>query len=151
MALTMDEVQRVLDVEEPNYRLLAERLGSEALPALSQLLNSPYKGVAAKATYLAGVIGTPAAVPIVERALESEDANIRVAAAGAAANLPRAAHLALLPRLLLDRDPGVKNVALNAVPPDIPDLIRARIEQLRISDPEPFVRELSKHVLDRLR
>ena len=67
MAVTLDEVRAALDPEEPNYRK-AQEFGPEALPHLSTLVEEGNPLLAAKATYLASLLGNEGSHAIVETA-----------------------------------------------------------------------------------
>jgi hypothetical protein len=67
--------------------------------------------LASKATYLASLIQHERAADVVQKAAQSQDPVIRVAAAAAAANLGEAANSDVLRTLAADRDHGVRKVA----------------------------------------
>jgi hypothetical protein len=108
MSISMEDVRKVLDPEEPNYDA-AEALGAQALPHLAQLIRGDDVMLASKATYAASLIqgGSEA----VEFAAESDDPVIRVAAAAAAKNLPLQDSQRVLARLMNDQDAGIRKVA----------------------------------------
>ncbi|MDR7161734.1 hypothetical protein [Arthrobacter sp. BE255] len=108
MSVSMQEVRRLLDPEEPNYDASAA-LGPEALPHLAQLIRGDDVMLASKATYAASLIQGGAGA--VESAAESGNPIIRVAAAAAARNLPTQESQQVLARLSDDQDAGIRKVA----------------------------------------
>ena len=86
MAVTMQDVIRQLDREEPDYAQAA-RLGSDALPYLRELIEGDNLTLAAKATSLAGAINADESGDVLETAARHSDPVVRVAAAASARNL----------------------------------------------------------------
>ncbi len=136
MAVKMDQVRRALDPEEPDYEKGA-RLGPEALPHLAALVESGDTLLASKAAYLASLIDGAQAGEIVQAAARSEDAVLRVAAAGAAVNLEPDARERVLENLIEDPDPGVTKVARQAVPEGVPSRLSRRLEELQQAEGGP--------------
>lgn len=108
MSLSMEDVRRVLDPDEPDYASAAG-LGADALPHLEELVTGEDPMLASKATFAASLItgGSEA----VQTAARSEDPVVRVAAAAAARNLPRESAEQVLRRLSDDDDAGIRKVA----------------------------------------
>jgi len=131
MAVTFEQVKAALDPEEPAYNKAAAALGVEALPHLARLVAGDQMMLASKAAYLAGLIGTSAAVDVVQRAARSTHASVRVAAAAAAGKLSSADAGDVLINLIDDGDLGVQKVALRAIPAGAAsDALRARVQSL---------------------
>ena len=148
MAVTSEQVRAVLDLDEPDYEAAA-RLGPEALPHLRRFVEGGDPNLASKAAYLAGRIGDPQAVSILELAATSDDPVIRVAAAGGASHLPdEQADTVLLP-LVDDDEPGVRKTALKAVPASPSQDLATKVEVLSKYESEPAVRDLAAEVFDR--
>jgi HEAT repeat protein len=130
MPVTMQQVRRALDPDEPDYDQAA-KLGPEALPHLATLISGNDVGLAAKAASLAGRIPSEASVAVLERGAVHRDARVRVAAASAAGALPAAGASRVLARLVTDRDVGVQKFALRSVPDrPAPELLKS-LESLR--------------------
>ena len=108
MSVSMEDVRKVLDPDEPDYAAAAE-LGEEALPHLEQLVRGDDAMLASKATYAASLIRGGA--DTVETAADSDDPVVRVAAAAAARNLPLERAEQVLRRLSDDEDAGIRKVA----------------------------------------
>ncbi len=87
MAVSMEDVRRVLDPEEPDYEAAAQ-LGPGAVPHMATLVTGDDPMLASKATYAASLLEDGAGQEIVRIAAESTDPVVRVAAAAAARNLP---------------------------------------------------------------
>ncbi len=115
MAVSMNDVRRVLDPEEPDYATAA-RLGPDAIPHLRALVTGPDSMMASKAAYAASVLEGDVGASVVQAAAQSGDPVVRVAAAAAASNLPTHAARTVLVNLVDDDDPGVSKVARLAAP-----------------------------------
>jgi hypothetical protein len=131
MAIDVEQVKAALNPEEPNYPKAAKALGPDALPHLEKIIGGSDTLLAAKATYLAGIIGGEKSVPAVEKAARSSQATIRIAAAAAAAHLPAEHSDTVLAQLVDDADAGVQKVAVYSAPETMSDRLRARVNVLR--------------------
>src|SRR4051794_34467605 len=114
MTVDMASVRAELDREEPEYRRAADELGPDALPYLSALVNDADPLTAAKAVHLAAVIDTADSADVILAGAASPEAEVRVAAAGAAKVTSRYPE-ERLPALLGDDDAGVRKVALRSL------------------------------------
>lgn len=130
MAIDMQQVKAALYPEEPDYPKAAKQLGADALPHLEAIIGGSEPLLAAKAVYLAGLIGGEKSVPAVLKAARSSDPMLRIAAAGAAKNLPTEHTDALLLRLVDDADLGVQKVAMRSAPAAMSDALRSRVTAL---------------------
>ena len=108
MSVSMDDVRKVLDPDEPDYTAAAQ-LGEEALPHLERLVRGGDAMLASKAAYAASLI--EGGSDVVEAAARSEDPVVRVAAAAAVRNMPAAQARPLLRQLSTDEDAGIRKVA----------------------------------------
>ena len=108
MAVSMEDVRRVLDPDEPDYGAAAD-LGEDALRHLEELVTGDDQMLASKATYAASLI--PGGSETVQTAARSDDPVVRVAAAAAARNLPPENAERVLRELSDDDDPGIRKVA----------------------------------------
>jgi HEAT repeat protein len=115
MPVSMEDVRRVLDPEEPNYETAAD-LGPEALPHLEALVAGDDPMLASKAAYAASLLEGAAGQEIVRAAAQSDDPVVRVAAAAAARNLPAPSAREVLAGLVTDDDPGIRKVARASAP-----------------------------------
>jgi hypothetical protein len=115
MAISLDEVRRVLDPDEPNYKAAA-RLGTEALPHLQALVAGDNPMLASKAAYAASLLEDATGQEVVNAAARSADPTVRVAAAAAARNLPADSARVVLSQLITDDDPGIRKVAIASMP-----------------------------------
>lgn len=134
MEVTFEQVRAALVPEEPNYRSAA-RLGAEAMPHLKSMVEGGEPMLAAKAAYLASLIGGEQAVDVLLSASAHSEASVRVAAASGTRNLEPAQAEALRDVLASDADPGVRAKNAQAAgedpaevwesaeppPPDLPD------------------------------
>jgi hypothetical protein len=130
MAVDMEQVKAALEPEEPDYPGSAKSLGPDGLPFLERIITGGSTSLAAKATYLAGLIGTEKCVPAMEKAAASGQAVVRIAAAAAAKHLPDQYRDAIVLQLVDDADVGVQKVALKSAPASMSDALKARVEAL---------------------
>lgn len=137
MALDMQQVKAALDPEEPDYPKAAKQLGADALPHLEKIIGGSDTSLAAKATYLAGLIGGERSVPAVTKAARSNQAVVRIAAAAAAAHLPVDHSEAVLLQLVDDADQGVQKLAMRSAPATMSDALRSRVGALRAAFATP--------------
>lgn len=133
MPVDMEKVKAALNPEEPDYPKAAQELGADALPHLEKLVGGSETLLAAKAAYLAGLIGGADAAAAVAKAARSSHPTVRIAAAAAATNLPAAQSDTVLLQLVDDADPGVQKVAVRSAPAAMSDALRARVSSVRAS------------------
>jgi HEAT repeat protein len=150
MPVTMEQVRKALDPEEPDYAK-ATKLGPDALPHLAKLIGGRDPGLASKAASLAGMIGGERAVPVLEKAAGHKDARVRVAAAHSAQNLAPEAASGILAGLVVDADVGVQKVALRSVPRQATPELRTSVEKVAKKKSSSGFQELSTQVLSKLR
>jgi HEAT repeat protein len=117
MTVSMEDVRRVLDPEEPDYEAAAQ-LGSDALPHLEALVAGDDPMLASKAAYAASLLEGATGQEVVRVAARSDDPMVRVAAAAAARNLPAQSAKDVLAGLVTDDDPGIRKVARASAPED---------------------------------
>jgi hypothetical protein len=125
MAVDMAQVRAALEPEEPDYPAAA-RLGADALPHLERLIVGTDASLAAKAAYLAGMIGGSRSVEAVARAARSSQPTVRIAAAATAKHLSGDEGETVLLQLVDDADHGVQKVALRSIPEGASDALRSR-------------------------
>jgi HEAT repeat protein len=145
MASSVSEVRRRLNVEEPDYLVLARELGPAAADALQVLVTDEDESVAAKATYLASLL--PGRAETVALAARSASPLVRVAAAGAAANLSEENLELALTGLLDDADAGVRRTALRSATRRRVAVLRPKVQHMEEADPENAVRILARGAL----
>src|SRR5215218_6119681 len=129
MAVTLEQVRRLLMPDEPNY-VVAAKLGPQALPHLRALVNGNDQMLASKAAYLATLIDHEGAVAVLGDAARSPSAVVRVAAASGARNLRRASASAVVSRLLNDKDTGVRKHAIKAAADSTNSALVAQLGQI---------------------
>ena len=118
MSVSMNDVRRALDPEEPNYAGAA-KLGPDALPYLRALVAGKDVMLASKAAYAASLLEGATGEEVVGAAARSRDPILRVAAAAAARNLPPDTARVVLAKLAKDDDPGIRRVARASSPKDV--------------------------------
>jgi hypothetical protein len=143
MAITMKDVRRWLDPEEPDYEGARQALGSEAIPLLLLLIEGSDLGLASKATYLASLIPGPESVALLRAAQARNQPVLRVAAASAIRNLSQSDGEQLFELLHADPDPGVRKVTLNSGIGLTSPKVRAHYQAAAASDADPAIRALA--------
>ena len=129
MAIDMQQVRAALEPEEPDYPGSSQKLGVEALPFLEQIITGDHSSLAAKAAYLAGLIGTDACLPAMRKAAASGQAVVRIAAASASRHLPDEYRDEMVLQLVDDGDIGVRKVAMRSAPAEaaMSDALKSRM------------------------
>lgn len=148
MAVTLEQVIRQIDRDEPDYEQAA-RLGPEALPHLRQLVDGTDPGLASKAASLAGVINGDESPAVLELAARHRDPIVRVAAAASAKYLTTVS-TSLASTFLDDPDPGVRKWVLRTLDARQPKGIKDRVERIMIYDPDASLRDLARKIIDKL-
>lgn len=150
MATTMKTIRKALDPEEPNY-VEAQKIGPGALPHLKKLVEGDDILLAAKATYLAGLIGTKESVEILNLASRNTIPEIRIAAAASVHNITqRDAANQILLRLLSDKDWGVCRIALKSTGPWVNLELIEHVENLRKNADQKEIREAAEKAIKRI-
>jgi HEAT repeat protein len=136
--------------DELDYLALASDLGPDAIPALRDLVHDEVPRIAASAAYLAGLIAAPASRQVVEEAVESREAVVRVAAAATLPTLAGRDVTGMAKKLLLDDDVGVRARAVRAAAWFDDQAIAERVRVIAADDPEPALRELAARILAKM-
>jgi HEAT repeat protein len=146
---SLDDVNRAIDSDEPDYPALAQELGEEALPQLQALVAEDERRIASKAAYLAAVIGGAGSKDVVDRAAQSKHDVVRAAAAAALRFLPAEEATDIADRLLGDPDVAVRaRAAKSAADVDSPELA-GRLRRMAEEDDDESVRNLARRLADR--
>lgn len=148
MAIQMGDVLKALQFDEVDYEK-ARSLGPAALPFLRTLVSGEDEMLAAKATHLAGLIGTAAGAEVVNLAAGRSQPTIRVAAATATRELEPDLAASILLRLLADPDRGVRKRALHSASVRPTPPVRAFITGMTKTDPDKFIRQRASETLNR--
>jgi HEAT repeat protein len=149
MPIDIEQLRTELDVDEPNYRRVAARLGVEAMPLLAELAVGSDKGLAAKAIYLASLISPDHATEILQQAARSPDPMIRLTAAAAASNVPSLDASPILLGLVEDHDRGVRKAALGAVGGQVSSALRDRLQELSEAS-DPSLQRMAREAMARV-
>ncbi|MFF0292758.1 HEAT repeat domain-containing protein [Kitasatospora sp. NPDC004614] len=120
MAVTMEDVLKLLAPEEPNYAGV-EALGAEGVPFLESLLHGSDPMLASKAAYAASLLPAATGHDVVADAARSDNPLLRVAAAGATRNLPTPSAAVVLADLVSDSDASVRRRANMVIEADSAD------------------------------
>jgi hypothetical protein len=124
MPVTREQVERLLNVDEPNYAAAA-RLGPGALPFLEEMARTADTALGLKALHLASIIAPDAAAPIIDAAASRADPIFRVTAASVLSRLPPQQMADIAVRLLADPEESVRHRVLESIPSG-PNLVLAR-------------------------
>jgi hypothetical protein len=145
------DIRRELSKDDGlDYLALANDLGPDAIPALRGLVDDDIPRIAASAAYLAGLIAAPGSRRVVEKAVQSRDPVVRVAAAATLPTLAGRGIAGIAKKLLLDQDVGVRARAVRSAPWFDDEAIAQQVRKIAAEDPEPALRELAARILDRL-
>ncbi len=149
MNMTSEQVLASLYPDEPDYDQAA-KFGPDALPFLALIVQGHDPMLASKAAYLAGLIGGPLALGVLNRAVESPHVTVRVAAAAATGLFISTEVQTILSSLLGDSDMNVRRIALEVVAQlDVVDL-SDQVEGLALRDTEPYIQILARTTLEGL-
>ncbi len=149
-AVTMNDVIRMLLPDEADLHKAAAVLGPEALPHLAALVDGDDLMLAAKATYVAGLIPDPRGARIVQHAATKKERMVRLAAATVAQRMPAKRAGEIVITLLRDEDPEARQMAIEAVRPDSPGEVHAALHALAKNESQPYLRNLSEEVRSRM-
>jgi len=149
MPLTLQEVLKRLDVDEPNYPALAA-LGPDAVPHLATLVRGEDPGIASKAAYLASLIQSDDSIDVVASAATSANDVVRVAAATSLRNVATSQALPWADRLLDDADAGVRQQAIRSVGRVGMETLEPKVKLMAARDSDPALRQLAKQELKRM-
>ena len=147
MAVTMQDVRRWLDPEEPDYAGAKAALGNDALPHLSTLATGGDLALATKAVYLASMISTPQSVAIMRAAQERGEPVLKAAVAAGIRNLDPDHAADVFELLHADPDPGIRKVALVSAARTATPQALVHIDRIARSDPDPAFRQLATDTL----
>jgi len=145
----MRDVVRALIPDEANLNQAAAALGPEALPHLEVLVRGPDPMLASKATYVACLMREQGTIRVLQIAAARPERMVRIAAATAVQRLPPDQAGAILTTLITDSDPEVRRIAIEAIPSEVIPEVHNVLEMLALTDPYPFIRDLSADVLHR--
>jgi HEAT repeat protein len=146
----MRDVRAYLDPEEVDYEA-ASTMGPDAIPFLMELVQGDDPGLAAKATYLASLLGSERSIPVLQAAAQSKEAVVRVAAAAGVRNLPEAEAEKLADVIVEDADAGVRKVLVRSVAEFRSTRLAKKVQSVAEKDPEGFVRDIAASTAKRMR
>jgi len=149
MQVTLQEVLRQLDIDEPDYTALAA-LGPDAVPHLTTLIRGEDPGIASKAAYLASLIHSDESVDALSLAVASPHDTVRVAAAAALRNLPPPQAARLADRLLDDADVGVRKLAVTAAGRLGLTTLEGKVRSMASTDDDQALRQIAREELKQI-
>ncbi len=125
----------------------ARRYGAGAMTAIKGIVRTGDWNLAAKATYLAGLINDERSAEVIELAAKSRKPAVRIAAASAAAHLSPERAEPILLRLLKSKDIGIRKVALKATARSTTDKVRLQVQRMHKSESVQGMKFLAASVL----
>jgi len=149
MPVTLQDVLRQLDTDEPDYTALAA-LGPDAVPHLATLVRGDDPGIASKAAYLVSLIESDESIDVLSSAVASPHDVVRVAAAAGLPNLAGQQATRLADRLLDDSDAGVRKLALTAAGRLGLTTLEGKVRSLASGDTDPALRRLAREELKQM-
>ncbi len=147
----LDEIRKLIDVDEPDYDALARQLGPDAVPQLRSIVKGSDPMLASKAAYLVSLIPDSRSAEVLADAAKSPEVTVRIAAASAARNLQGTTDVALImSELLKDPDLGVRKVALRSieVKPEIGP--KDMVMKLATNDPDDTIRNIASQLISHM-
>lgn len=152
MAHTREELERLINLDEPDYPSIVRQLTPDDVPLLTQLAQDPNPGLATKAISCLGLLGSEAAVAGLQGAVAHADPVYRIAAAHALRNAPTSATgVRLLSTLLDDHDVGVRKLALKSVDLGNISSLKEQVRQVNLREPNEALKTMSQSILQKLR
>jgi hypothetical protein len=146
--ITMEQVRAQLDRDEPDYAEAA-KLGPDAIPHLTQLVQGGDPMLASKAAYLASLIQSDKSTTVLELAARSSHDQVRIAAAAGVRNLKQV-EAPLLNLLVHDLDAGVRKVTLRSIEAKPQAGAKAMVEEIAKNDPDENLRQLAGKMVNQL-
>jgi HEAT repeat protein len=150
-ALSLGQIRKLIDLDEPDYEALAKQLGTAAIPHLQTIVKGSDPMLASKAAYLVSLIPDSRSAEVLAVAAKSPHATVRVAAASAARNLQQTTNVAaLMSDLLKDPDLGVRKVALRSIEvrPEIGP--KDMVMKLATNDPDDTIRDIASQLISHM-
>lgn len=148
MAITRDELRRLLSNDEPDYRGIAVMVDESAADDLRALATDENLMLAQKAVYLASLVPGGKAHAVVDEASRSADPLLRIASASALVNLPTDTRNRIADRLLDGDEVSVQKLAVRALRGQLPAGLRRKVDRLATRSTSPLVQDLSRQTLD---
>ena len=146
---SLDEVRKMLGMDEFDYLELAHQLGADVVPQLKLLVMEDDPRIAPKAAYLCSLFDTPDAAKVVGLAATSRHDVTRVAAAAGLANSVSAnIDSKVILDLLRDHDVSVRAKAIKAAGARGDNAIKNRLQEIMNVDPVLELRAISARALN---
>jgi HEAT repeat protein len=146
---TLEEVRKLLGIDEFDYVELAHQLGPEVVPLLKQLVKEDDPRIAPNAAYLASLFDTSEAAEVVGIAATSRHDVTRVSAAAALSNAVAAnIDTKVIMDLLRDQDVAVRARTIKAAGNRTDSAIKIRLQEIMNVDPVLEIRSITAKVLN---
>lgn len=147
MAITLDELRRLLSSDEPDYQAITLMTGPESAEHLRTLAQDQNVMLASKAVYAASLVADPAARQVVDQAAGSDDPLLRLASASALPNLPEDARVRVAERLIDARDVGVEKLVIRSLGDALTPKLERSLSHLAENSSSETIRGLSREKL----
>lgn len=147
MAITLDELRRLLSSDEPDYPAISSLTEPETAGHLRALAQDQDVMLATKAVYAASLVADPEARQVVDQAADSDDPLLRLASASALANLPEEARARVAERLIDAGDVGVEKLVIRSLGPSLTPKLEQSLGHLADNSSSETIRTLSREKL----
>lgn len=153
MQHTMEEIVKIIDLDEPDYSKIVEELSVEDVPSLIQLSKSSNLSLSLKALSCLSYFQTPAAISTLETISKDEEPLKRLIVAKALGKsfFDKQKQLTILNNLLDDTDLGVRKNALTSVGANSFFELYDKINYMLDQEQNYVIKDLGQQILQKLR
>ncbi|MCX5603751.1 hypothetical protein OOK29_37005 [Streptomyces phaeochromogenes] len=148
MPITLDELRRLLDSDEPDYPAIALMTGPESAEHLRTLARDENVMLATKAVYAVSLIESATAPDVVDEAAASDEPLLRIASASALVNLPEEARNRVAERLIETDDVNVEKLVIRSLGQNLTPRLEQSLGRLANDSSSETIRDLSRSKLD---
>ena len=151
MQHTKEEIIKMINLDEPEYESIVNKLSNDDIPILIELSQHADPAIATKAISCLGLMNTHLALQGIQIAAENPNPIYRLAAAQALKNKPMSTEsINILNILLDDEDLGVKKFAIKSVSLSPNIKLRKKLSGIAKKGTSEFIKTLAKEKLSML-
>lgn len=143
MSKSLPQLRQQLSAIEPDEHTY-EGIGPSEVDLLVHLLDDEEEWLAARAVHALSRIDTDTARQALMSAAESQQMEVRVAAAASATTLPAPVSDEILSRLLDDPEPAVRKFAVKSTSDRNSEAVRQRVGEIADADADARLRRLAQ-------
>lgn len=152
MPHTKEEIIRMIDLDEPDYPSIVSQFDDADVLILNELVKDPNPAIAVKAVSCLGFLQHPKALEGIKRAAKDKNPVVRVAAAHSLRHKQDVPEVvAVVDKLLQDKDIGVKKFALKTVDTANIKSLKATVEKIQLAEKNEALKELSQKILQKIK